>query len=43
MDLAFLGRRFQALSDQDKYNQVQLMTMSAVDYLDQWYEDDRKH
>src|SRR3954447_5748005 len=27
MDLAFLGRRFQSLSDQDKYNQVQLMTM----------------
>ena len=40
MDLAFLGRRFQALSDQDKYNQVQLMTMSAVDFLDQWFETD---
>ncbi len=40
MDLLFLGRRFQALSDRDKYNQVQLMTMSAVDFLDQWFETD---
>ena len=40
MDLLFLGRRFQALSDTDKYNQVQLMTMSAVDFLDQWFETD---
>src|SRR6476620_6084792 len=40
MDLLFLGRRFQALSRQDQYNQVQLMTMSAVDFLDQWFETD---
>ena len=40
MDLLLLGRRFQALSDADKYNQVQLMTMSAVDFLDQWFETD---
>ncbi len=40
LDLLFLGRRFQALSDQDKYNQIQLMTMSAVDFLDQWFETD---
>jgi phytoene dehydrogenase-like protein len=39
-DLYFLGRRFQKLSDDDKYNQVQLMTMSAVDFLDQWFETD---
>ena len=39
-DLAFLGRRFQKLSADDKYNQVQLMTMSAVDFLDQWFETD---
>src|SRR3954451_3354213 len=39
-DLLFLGRRFQALSAEDKYNQVQLMTMSAVDFLDQWFETD---
>ncbi len=40
MDLVSLGRRFQALSDADKYNQIQLMTMSAVDFLDQWFETD---
>ena len=40
MGLLSLGRRFQALSGQDKYNQVQLMTMSAVDFLDQWFETD---
>jgi phytoene dehydrogenase-like protein len=40
MDLLFLGRRFQALPEQDKYNQIQLMTMSAVDFLDQWFETD---
>src|SRR3954453_6409035 len=40
MDLLFLGRRFQALPDEDKYNQVQLMTMSAGDFLDQWFETD---
>ena len=39
-DLLFLGRRFQRLSEQDKYNQIQLMTMSAVDFLDQWFETD---
>src|SRR4026207_1648015 len=39
-NLAFLGRRFQKLPSDDKYNQVQLMTMSAVDFLDQWFETD---
>lgn len=39
-DLLFLGRRFQRLPAEDKYNQVQLMTMSAVDFLDQWFETD---
>src|SRR5579884_2757198 len=29
LKLMFLGRRFQDLSGEDKYNQVQLMTMSA--------------
>ena len=38
--LLFLGRRFQALSYDEKYDQVQLMTMSAVDFLDQWFETD---
>jgi phytoene dehydrogenase-like protein len=40
MKLLFLGRRFQGLTSEDKYNQVQLMTMSAVDFLDQWFETD---
>jgi phytoene dehydrogenase-like protein len=40
LDLLTMGRRFQKLSAEDKYNQVQLMTMSAVDFLDQWFETD---
>src|SRR5947207_2643239 len=40
MKLLFLGRRFRGLADVDRYNQVQLMTMSAVDFLDQWFETD---
>jgi len=39
-DLLFLGKRFQKLPYDDQYNQVQLMTMSAVDFLDQWFETD---
>jgi len=39
-DLLSLVRRFQSLSDVDKYNQIQLMTMSAIDFLDQWFETD---
>ncbi|WP_041855505.1 phytoene desaturase family protein [Candidatus Korobacter versatilis] len=40
MKLLFLGRRFKDLPEDDKYNQVQLMTMSAIDFLDQWFETD---
>src|SRR3974390_1777725 len=40
MKLVFLGRRFQGMTSEDKYNQVQLMTMSAIDFLDQWFETD---
>src|SRR5205807_47836 len=40
IELLTMGRRFQKLSSEDKYNQVQLMTMSAVDFLDQWFETD---
>jgi len=40
MKLVFLGNRFRRLTDEDRYNQVQLMTMSAVDFLDQWFETD---
>jgi phytoene dehydrogenase-like protein len=38
--LMFLIERFRGLSRQDQYNLVQLMTMSAVDFLDQWFETD---
>jgi phytoene dehydrogenase-like protein len=38
--LGFLARRFQALPAEEKYNLVQLMTMSAADFLDQWFETD---
>jgi phytoene dehydrogenase-like protein len=38
--LLSLVQRFRGLSRQDQYNQVQLMTMSAVDFLDQWFETD---
>src|SRR4030088_3346324 len=40
MKMLFLGRRFQDMPSEDKYNQVQLMTMSAIDFLDQWFETD---
>jgi phytoene dehydrogenase-like protein len=40
LKLVFLGNRFRHLNDEDRYNQVQLMTMSAVDFLDQWFETD---
>jgi phytoene dehydrogenase-like protein len=36
----FLARRFQSLPAEDRYNLVQLMTMSAADFLDQWFETD---
>jgi len=38
--LLFLGKRFRGLADADRHNQLQLMTMSAVDFLDQWFETD---
>src|SRR5436190_2230613 len=34
------GRRFQAMSAESRYRLVQLMTMSAADFLDQWFETD---
>src|SRR6202046_958007 len=40
MKLLFIGRRFQAMSSYDQYKQVQLMTLSAIDFLDQWFETD---
>jgi phytoene dehydrogenase-like protein len=38
--LLFLLQRFRALPRQDQYNQIQLMTLSASDFLDQWFETD---
>jgi phytoene dehydrogenase-like protein len=38
--LLLLLNRFRRMSRQDQYNQIQLMTMSAVDFLDQWFETD---
>jgi len=35
-----MARRFQALPRAAQHNLVQLMTMSAVDLLDQWFETD---
>ena len=35
-----LGRRLQQLSSDERYTLIQLMTMSAADFLDQWFETD---
>jgi phytoene dehydrogenase-like protein len=39
-ELVGFGRRFQGLSSEARYRLVQLMTMSAADFLDQWFETD---
>src|SRR5262245_43143618 len=39
-DLLFLGKRVRGRSGEEKYMQVQLMTMSSVGVLDQWCETD---
>jgi phytoene dehydrogenase-like protein len=35
-----LGQRFRALSQEAQHRQIQLMVMSAADFLDQWFETD---
>ena len=40
LELLSVGRRFQRMRYHDRVNQVQLLTMSAVDFLDQWFETD---
>ena len=40
LELLGVGRRFQKMRYHDRVNQVQLLTMSAVDFLDQWFETD---
>src|ERR1700720_3587285 len=38
--LYFLGQRVRDLSSDERYTLIQLMTMSAADFLDQWFETD---
>jgi phytoene dehydrogenase-like protein len=40
LELLGMGRRFRGMRPHDRINQVQLLTMSAVDFLDQWFETD---
>jgi phytoene dehydrogenase-like protein len=40
LELLSIGKRFRGMRFQDRLNQVQLLTMSAVDFLDQWFETD---
>jgi phytoene dehydrogenase-like protein len=40
LELLSIGKRFRAMRDHDRVNQIQLLTMSAVDFLDQWFETD---
>jgi phytoene dehydrogenase-like protein len=40
LELLSIGQRFRGMRTHDRINQVQLLTMSAVDFLDQWFETD---
>jgi phytoene dehydrogenase-like protein len=40
MKLAALASRFRGLSGEERRNYLQLMTMSAADFLDRWFETD---
>ena len=40
LELLGIGKRFRGMRAHDRLNQVQLLTMSAVDFLDQWFETD---
>ena len=35
-----LGRQFQALPSEEKYNLIRVMTLSAADFLEPWFETD---
>jgi phytoene dehydrogenase-like protein len=39
-ELLKLGRRFGALSEEERVRKIKMFTMSAVDFLDQWFESD---
>src|SRR5215207_6042191 len=40
LELLGMGKRFRGMRSHDRLNQMQLLTMSAVDFLDQWFETD---
>ena len=40
LEMLAIGQRFRKMRHHDRVNQVQLLTMSAVDFLDQWFETD---
>src|SRR5512134_1194572 len=40
LELLSMGKRFREMRFHDRVNQIQLLTMSAVDFLDQWFETD---
>ncbi len=40
MKLAAIAARLRSLPEEDRRTQLQLMTMSAADFLDQWFESD---
>lgn len=40
LDLLKLGRRFRHLDPIDRLRKIQMFTMSAVDFLDRWFESD---
>jgi phytoene dehydrogenase-like protein len=40
LELLGIGKRFRAMRSHDRVNQIQLLTMGAVDFLDQWFETD---
>src|SRR6186997_2247474 len=40
LELIGIGNRFRGMRHHDRVNQVQLLTMSAIDFLDQWFETD---
>jgi phytoene dehydrogenase-like protein len=40
LELLSMGKRFRGMRSHDRLNQMQLLTMSAVDFLDQWFETD---
>jgi len=39
-DLLKLGRRFAGMSEEERVRKIIMFTMSAVDFLDQWFESD---